>query len=477
MAEQNNLLSVLEHLATAIGANSDMARLAAVNSRSAKEAAEASQLSVESHAKQLASAGGKVISGTPTGTQNARTMTAMLAGFSEPPKSPPVATGGGHFDGDDDDSRPKRRRKRRSAKTASESASILTGGNGPSSPVMPISEEELDDDRPKRRRKQRSQRRRQRGSVSQAVKELQEPTPPPVQQPRDRRQSTAKDVAGSAWRLAKNVGRELLRLPGSSTNPIMAEEVGTQKAKSIQPPPLPGVRGMVGRAGGWIHKIGSVWGGRVGGALMQIGGAAARFGGVAVAAGAGGASGAATGGGAVAAIGAALSNPVTATVAAVAAMGLSAIAVTKTMHSLAESVTENQREMRRYSASIATAFARLDLQRLQLDVQTARNTGGTASTLTGATQMMEKSLQPMREDWQNTKNILTIPLAAGVNLVGKAYSLMTKWNPLFQMLRFLGKDKNENVGPPFIAALQTAFMDHRKDKEPANKKPRERSDK
>lgn len=437
----DSLLGVLERLASVIG------KSVAV-SKAAKQAAEQTQSTVSERLGKgnLASTGGKVIAGTPPGTENARSMTAMLGGFKKPPKPPGVQTGGMPPDDDDDDEKPRRRKRRR-----------------------------------KKRREYSSDDSRER-SVSSAATRVKEysPTAPP-------RAGQYSKEKGGFLNAAKNIGRELLGLRGSSTNPIVAEEVGIKKARAIaEPPSLPGIRGKIGRVGGWVHKIGAAKGGRLGGALMEAGGTAARFGGVTVGATTSGAAtggvatsgaavgGAAAGGGGMLAAGAAaLSNPVTAAVAAIVGVGVAVVGVTKLFHSLSESITEGNRAMRRYSGTINTAFARLDRQKIKLDVRTAQGTRTTTMAAAQSTMQMREALQPLEEDWQNMKNVMSIGMSGIVTLVANIVETAKSFDPVIQpLLDWLGEeDKKKKEEPlPFEAAMR-AMGGY--DKGPSNKKPGE----
>lgn len=432
----DSLLGVLERLASVIG------KSVAV-SKAAKQAAEQTQSTVSERLGKgnLASAGGKVIAGTPPGTENARSMTAMLGGNKKPPKPPGVQTGEMPPD-DDDEDKPRRRKRRR-----------------------------------KKRHESNGERNISIADAAQKVKDYTPMAPP--------RAGKYPKQKGGFLNVVKNVGRELLGLPGSRTNPIAADLAGVKTARAIpEPPPLPGIRGKIGRVGGWVHKIGAAKGGRFGGALMEAGGAAARFGGVAArgAAAAGGAAGGAAAGGAAAAGGggmlaagaAAFSNPVTAAVAAIVGVGVAAVGVTKLFHSLSENITEGNRAMRRYSGTINTAFARLDLQKIKLDVRTAQGTGKTTRAATDAVMQMREALQPLQEDWQNIKNVLSVGMANTVTMVARIVDVAKKFDPVIgPLLRWLEDEQGEKgkTKPlPYEAALR-AMGGY--DKGPANKKPGE----
>ena len=70
-----------------------------------------------------------------------------------------------------------------------------------------------------------------------------------------------------------------------------------------------------------------------------------------------------------------------------------------------ESLLESQRDLRRFNGAIARTFTALDRQRIMLDVQQARATGGTVQTLGRELMELKETLQPLREFSANITNL------------------------------------------------------------------------
>lgn len=150
---------------------------------------------------------------------------------------------------------------------------------------------------------------------------------------------------------------------------------------------------------------------------------------------AGATSGAAGGGlgGAVAAGGAALANPYVAVGAAAAAASIALLKLPGAVEKWATSLTESQRHLSKYSATLMGAYARLDYQKRLLDMQQAQATGGSGNVLVGQLKSLRKETQWMREDVATLKNIGGTALA-GIGRIAnfslKGYIEIQKFTPL-----------------------------------------------
>lgn len=91
------------------------------------------------------------------------------------------------------------------------------------------------------------------------------------------------------------------------------------------------------------------------------------------------------------------------------------------LKSFAQNLTESNRRLGMYNGVIAAANARLDVRRIQNDIQFASGTQASASSLADAVADMETSLLPLRQDFANLMNTAATYGARTVELLGNIY--------------------------------------------------------
>ena len=70
--------------------------------------------------------------------------------------------------------------------------------------------------------------------------------------------------------------------------------------------------------------------------------------------------------------------------------------------------------MKRFNGNLAVMFNQIDRQKLLLEARTAANTGGTAKALADQEMALNEELQPLKEEFENLKNVALIPLIVAV---------------------------------------------------------------
>lgn len=139
-----------------------------------------------------------------------------------------------------------------------------------------------------------------------------------------------------------------------------------------------------------------------------------------------------------------------------------------------ESLVESQRELARFSPSIARAVALLDRQQLQLSRQSAQATGGSTMFATKGLMGLKSEMQPLLDTATTIKNILAGTLVRGMSLAVTAI----RYHPVVGMIEkiakaaewFLGNQKPEN--PP-LADFVNSVLKNQMGK-PRNKRPGEK---
>lgn len=137
----------------------------------------------------------------------------------------------------------------------------------------------------------------------------------------------------------------------------------------------------------------------------------------------------------------------------VAATGSSvALAVLpNTIHAVSSRFVEAQRALTQYNATIAVAFHKLDVGRIQRDIRRGGATAGTTRELADSTNRLEEALQPIGNLTTNFKNIIG-------DALNEAAIILLK--PINKILDKFGLDKFglEEINP---TALQR-FLDDRR---------------
>ena len=83
------------------------------------------------------------------------------------------------------------------------------------------------------------------------------------------------------------------------------------------------------------------------------------------------------------------------------------VSVTIALKDYGDSMVEANRHLGRWNGNLAVANARYDIQSIQLERQTAHNTGGSATMVTDMQMELRDQFQPIAEDLQILKNVAT----------------------------------------------------------------------
>lgn len=206
--------------------------------------------------------------------------------------------------------------------------------------------------------------------------------------------------------------------------------------------------------------------GAAAGGVGAVGGAAA--GGVGAAGGAGGVAagtaGAAAGGGAVVAA--------TGPLAAFAGVAVAAFGLQTAFSKLSQTIAESNRDLAKFSGSIATTFAMMDRQQMVMSFRTARATAGTARGLGEGIMQMREAMQPQIETFTNIKNLAGLGLTKVVILLTKLLEPVT--NVVDVVTKFVAAwfgIKDEKLDFPVFEAMDAFVKDHHA--APRHKKPGE----
>lgn len=114
-------------------------------------------------------------------------------------------------------------------------------------------------------------------------------------------------------------------------------------------------------------------------------------------------------------------------------------------------MSDANRDLAKWNGAIAASFAKLDIQSMRLDIQTARASAGGAATLNDAIAELKTEFQPIRE---NTARLLNIVGVMGVNALKTALAAVKAFaanNDLLKGIqeaideaeKNMKKDKNE----------------------------------
>jgi len=136
-----------------------------------------------------------------------------------------------------------------------------------------------------------------------------------------------------------------------------------------------------------------------------------------------------------------LTNPVTALIKLPAA----AFGVVKAFEQVGRTVSETNRDLRRFDERIADSFARYDYAQLRSRQKVAQATGGSASFLNDQLKALLEEVQPL------TESVVSFLNVAGGSLVyiARMLTLIIKWDPAVAVMmraaeaaeRFMGKGK------------------------------------
>lgn len=78
----------------------------------------------------------------------------------------------------------------------------------------------------------------------------------------------------------------------------------------------------------------------------------------------------------------------------------------KATHAVSNRFLEAQRSLTQYNATIAAAFAKLEVGRIQREAKAGRATAGTTSGLADSTNRLEGAMLPFNNFWTNVGNVL-----------------------------------------------------------------------
>ncbi len=139
---------------------------------------------------------------------------------------------------------------------------------------------------------------------------------------------------------------------------------------------------------------------------------------------------------------------------AVSLLGAAAFTATAATAKLSNMLLDSQRTLGRWHGGIAATMAQMDLQRMQLEMQRARNTAGSVQALGRATMGLNETLQPIKEDFAILQNMVMAGLTRLVDIgletlgklpgVGDLHNLIQEWDR--RMRREQGMPLAEAIG-------------------------------
>lgn len=387
--------------------------------------------------------GGTVIQGTPPGSQNAKSLTAMLSGAGQAnqvqpssgtaPQQPPGGTvpaawlAGQKKGFDALASLLKRPAGAPSPGSPTWTQQMLQkglpGGKGWSqviqAPAPPVRASV------KAAMQQGGKTRTAQGwsQVIQAAPPV--PSAPLPQAPVAKQPTTLRGQLKQAWQILTNqVVQAQAVQPGQAQQagaPTQAPRPQLAGMASRIPQALQALRGGAGgatgaasggtaatSAAGGVGRLGSIVGGaNLGG---NIGGIVAGRLGQTVGTAAGGML--AAGGVSMAAI-----ATITGVVGGIALLGAATIKCVHAMHDFAEDTFAAARDLARFSPQIATAFMKLDRQTMLLQARMAVGTSGSTSALGASVRGMREQLHPFQQDITSVKNMIGTSFARGIQVL------------------------------------------------------------
>lgn len=499
MAERPHpfMTDMLATIAQAIGAVSVNSRLAAQNSKQAKEAAE--KIGKSRKKLQQQSYGQfDVLSGQVEGDDNAKNITRMLRGQSQSAWEP--AESASYDDLTQEPRIPRRRRRRRTKTPSIRPEQVSPPQRSPEDEPIGFMDPETGEwedtreleiretatkERPTRRRYKPNipfsadPDRHQREVLKDRLKRMMN-KPEPVkessienelqamadseqyqsnQEDEQRRRQSAQNASelnptskGSFFEEFQK-GWSSVRSPRTQGTRQTGSTLGNIFGGSPNAPQMAGggIGGSGGEgSGGNGNGIGGE--GTIGGIgrLFGAGGAAGGGGGGGGAAAAAGAEGAA-GGAAALGAGAATVLPV---VGIVVGLGVAAVQVTRSLHEMSQQTIENNRELAKYSGTIQNAIAIYDRQNRILAMRTAQETSGSFQSLAEATTKTNEALQPIESDVTVIKNALLTAFEMGLReLIEAAKVALPELRLLREVARLLRKFAPENTDPALQIAL------------------------
>lgn len=127
----------------------------------------------------------------------------------------------------------------------------------------------------------------------------------------------------------------------------------------------------------------------------------------------------------------------------IVSLGSAAAGAAKKLFDFASGVNESNREISKFSGSMASAFAQLDIQDLQRNMRLAQNTQGTGTAVADEMNSLKDDTQAMREMMTTFKNTF----ALGSLKLLRAANIIIEHLPEIQALRWVAEQIEQNTQP------------------------------
>ena len=123
------------------------------------------------------------------------------------------------------------------------------------------------------------------------------------------------------------------------------------------------------------------------------------------------------------------------------AAGVAANKIPGALGAFGKSILSGQEYLRQFNGQINNAFARLQQQQIQLGFRSANATSGTTGALAEQQHAFNESSQEIKEVMQGVWNSVAI----GATWLGRIGTVLIKWNPVFQAMKALVGQIEENT--------------------------------
>jgi hypothetical protein len=146
-----------------------------------------------------------------------------------------------------------------------------------------------------------------------------------------------------------------------------------------------------------------------------------------------------------------LANPATALIKVPAA----AYGVVKAFEQVGRTISETNRDLRKFDERIADSFARYDYAQLRSRQKVAQATGGSAAFLNDQLKALLEEVQPLTEGVVSFLNVA----GGSLTFIARALALIIKWNPAVWAMMQAAKKAEEFMGKAGAKEAQAAGKD------------------
>lgn len=169
-----------------------------------------------------------------------------------------------------------------------------------------------------------------------------------------------------------------------------------------------------------------------------------------------------------------LVKPVMTVVKGLSLLAAAAVTATVATHKLSSALLESQRGLAKWHGGIAATMAQLNLQRMQLEMRTARHTAGSVQSLGRATMSLNETLQPLKEDFAIIQNMVMTGVTRIVDIGLKLAGKIPGVGDLHELIQEWDRKNRKEQGQPLaevIAKLAWAEYGGRMPRPPYNAEP------